>query len=213
MNYQISQINNYTYNFFIKDDEYRNTLYSSILILLKHAFHNKINSSIFITCEKIQTLSDYLKENDELLTYEQTLNIIHTLSIQINFLYEKNYGFYGIDLEDVIVVNDDTFIIVNNDKLLKLDIHDDNHELLVINKMIHIPFFHNPEILKIKELPEKINHKCIYYSLALLIIYSMFGSIEDIHENIKSIHSTKLYFFLERCLNNSNLEDRCLLFV
>ena len=209
--YEISQINNYTYIFFMKDDEYRNVLYSSILMLSKHAFYSKINSSIFITCEKIKPLSEYLKENDELLTYEQTLNIIHTLSIQINFLCEKKYGFYGIDLEDVIVINDDTFIIVNNKKLLRIDMHDDEEELLVINKMIHIPFFHNPEISKIKKLPEKINRKCIYYSLALLIIYCMFGSIDDIHENIKSIHSTKLYFFLERSLNN--LEDRSLLFV
>jgi hypothetical protein len=240
--YEISKINNYTYNFFIKDEEYRNILYSSILLLLQHAFHNKIRSSIFITCEKINLLSEYLLENDGLLTYEQILNIIYTLSIQINFLYEKKYGFYGIDLDDVIVVNDDIFIIINNQKLLKLDKHDDENELLIINKMIHIPFFHNPEILKIQELPAKINHKCIYYSLALLIIYCMFGKSTfenkkenenenkkenenenenenekekekeiNINESIKSIYSTKLYFFLERCLNN--LDERCLLFV
>jgi hypothetical protein len=216
LSYEISKINNYTYNFFIKDDEYRDILYSSILLLLQHAFHNKIRSSIFITCEKIRSLSEYLSENDGLLTYEQVLNIIHTLSIQINFLYEKKYGFYGIDLNDIIIINDDTFIIINNQKLLKLDKHDDENELLIINKMINIPFFHNPEISQIHELPEKINHKCIYYSLALLIIHCMFGkfTIEkeiDISETIKSIYSTKLYFFLERCLNN--LDERCLLFV
>jgi hypothetical protein len=232
LNYEISKINNYTYNLFVKDEEYRNILYSSILLLLQNAFHNKIRSSIFVTCEKIRSLSEYLSENDELLTYEQTLNIINTLSIQINFLYEKKYGFYGIDLDDVIIIDDDIFTIINNKKLLKLDNHDDNNELLIINKMINIPFFNNPEILQIQELPAKINHKCIYYSLALLIIYCMFDkftsldkftsvnkfTIEekkekeiDINETIKSIHSTKLYFFLERCLNN--LDERCLLFV
>ena len=86
--------------------------------------------------------------------------------------------------------------------------------------MIHIPIFDNPEILQIRELPAKINHKCIYYSLALLIIDCMFDkftsldkftsvnmiTIEekiekeiDINETLKSIHFTKLYFFLERC--------------
>lgn len=211
--YEISKINNYTYNLFVKDEEYRNILYSSILLLLRHAFHNKIRSSIFITCEKISSLSEYLSENDGVLTYEQILNIIHTLSIQINFLYEKKCGFYGIDLDDVIVINDDIFIIINNEKLLELDKHDDENQLLIINKMIHIPLFNNPEILQIQELPAKINHKCVYYSLALLIIYCLFGndSLEKIEESIKSIHSTKLYFFLERCLNN--LDERCLLFV
>jgi hypothetical protein len=214
-NYKILKINNYTYSLFINDDEYRNILYSSILPLLRHAFHNTQKSSIFITCEKISLLSEYLLENDELLTYEQVLDIIYTLSIQINFLYEKKYGFYGIDLNDIIVINNDTFIIINDEKLLKHDKHDDENELLIIDKMIHVPFFYNPEIIEIKELPAKINHKCIYYSLALLIIHCMFGQQEidmkEKKENMELIYSTKLYFFLERCLNN--LDERCLLFV
>lgn len=212
-NYKISKINNYTYNFFIKDEEYKNILYSSILPLLRHAFHNKQKSSIFITCEKIQSLSDYLLENDELLTYEQTLNIIHTISIQINFLYEKKYGFYGIDLDDIIVIDNDIFLIVNDEKLLKFDKHDDKNELLIIDKIIHIPTFNNPEILQIRELPAKINHKCIYYSLGLLIGYCLFGndSLEKMEESIESISFTKLYFFLKRCFDN--LDERYLLFV
>jgi hypothetical protein len=210
-NFEILKINNYTHSLFIKDDEYRNALYSSILLFLRHAFYNKIRFSLFITCEKIRSLSDYLLENDGLLTYEQTLNIIHTLSIQINFLYEKKYGFYGIDLNDVVVINDDIFILANNKKMLQFDKHDDANELLIINKIIHVPFFYNPEISQIHELPAKINHKCIYYSLALLIIHCLFGDEQEMHESMKFICHTKLYFFLKRCFNN--LDDRCLLFV
>jgi hypothetical protein len=209
-NYQISKINNYTYSLFIKNEEYRNILYSSILLFLRHAFYNKTHSSVFITCEKIRSFSNYLSENKGSLTYEQSLNIIHTLSSQINFLCEKKYGFYGIDLNDVLVINDDIFIIVNDEKLLKFDQHDDKNELLIIDKMIHISFFNSPELLQIKELPAKINHKCIYYSLGLLIVYCIFGNTE-IDECMTLIHNTKLYFFLERCFNN--LDDRCLLFV
>jgi hypothetical protein len=213
LNYKISKINDYTYNFFIKDEEYRNILYSSILPLLRHSFHNKQKSSIFITCEKIQSFTDYLLENNELLTYEQTLNIIYTISIQINFLYEKKYGFYGIDLDDIIVIDDNIFLIVNDEKLLKFDKHDHENELLIIDKMIHIPIFNNPEILQIQELPSKINHKCIYYSLGLLISYCLFGndSLKKIEETIESISFTKLYFFLKRCFEN--LDERYLLFV
>lgn len=211
MTYEISKINNYTYSLFIKDEQYKNILYSSILLFLKHAFHNKIHSAIFITCEKITSFNDYLSENDGLLTYEQSLNIIHTLSIQINFLHKQQHGFYGIDLNDIIVINDDIFIIVDDEKLLSFDKHDDNNELLIIDKIIHIPLFYNPEISQINELPAKINHKCIYYSLALLIIHCMFGKKTQTSEGMKSIQYTKLYFFLERCFNN--LDDRCLLFV
>jgi hypothetical protein len=214
MNYKISKINNYTYGLFIKDDEYRNILYSSILPLLRHAFHNKQKSSIFITCEKIISLYDYLLENDNLLTYEQVLNIIHTMSIQINFLYEKKYGFYGIDLNDVIVINNNIFLIVSDKNLLKIDRHDDTNELLIIDKMIHVPLFNNPEIIKIKELPAKINYKCIHYSLGLFICYCLFGSDileKNIEEPLETISFTKLYFFLKRCFDD--LDERCLLFV
>ena len=214
--YSIKKINNYTYSLFIKDDEYRNVLYSSILPLLRHAFYNKQKSSIFITCEKISSLSDYLLENDNSLTYEQVLNIIHTISIQINFLHnEKKCGFYGIDLNNIIVINDNIFLIVSDKNLLKIDRHDDTNESLIIDKMIHIPLFNNPEIIKIKELPAKINYKCSYYSLGLLIGYCLFGSEifkKNIEETIEIISFTKLYFFLKRCFNN-NLDERCLLFV
>jgi hypothetical protein len=212
--YSIKKINNYTYSLFIKDDEYRNILYSSILPLLRHAFYNKQKSSIFITCEKMISLSDYLLENNNLLTYEQVLYIIHTISIQINFLYEKKYGFYGIDLNDVIVINNNIFLIVSDKNLLKIDRHDDTNELLIIDKMIHIPLFNNPEIIKIKELPSKINYKSSYYSLGLLIGYCLFGSDileKNIEEILESISFTKLYFFLKRCFDN--LDERCLLFV
>lgn len=220
-NYKILKINNYTYSLFIIDDEYRNILYSSILPLLRHAFHNKQKYSIFITCEKIRSLSNYLLENDKSLTYEQVLNIIYTLSIQINFLREKKYGFYGIDLNDVIVINDDIFLIVSDENLLKMDRHDDTNELLIIDKMIHIPLFNNPEIMQIKELPAKINYKSSHYSLGLLICYCLFGlnyyDLEfdntslKVKETLESISFTKLYFFLKRCFDN--LDERCLLFV
>lgn len=209
--YLIKKINNYTYSLFIKDDEYRDVLYSSMLPLLRHAFHNKPKYSIFITCEKIRSLSDYLLENDNLLTYQQALNIIHTMSIQINFLQEKKYGFYGIDLDNIIVVNEDIFFIASDRNLLKMDKHDDTNELLIIDKMIHNPLFNNPEIMQIKELPAKINFKCIQYSLGLLICYCLFGSDVNVQESMESISFTKLYFFLKRCFEN--LDERCLLFV
>ena len=35
-------------------------------------------------------------------------------------------------------------------------------------------YYVSPEILKITSIPEKINYKTIYYSLAALIIYSLY---------------------------------------
>ena len=211
--YEISKINNYTYNLFVKDDEYRNILYSSILQLLPHGFYNTNTFSLFMTCEKIQSLSDYLSENDGTLTYEQSLPLIHSLSIQINYLHEKKYGFYGFDLDDIVVINDSIFAIVSDNNILKL--HNNLHSQLFINKLIHKPHFFNPEIVLINQLPSTINFKCIYYSLAVLVIHCLFdcdindGNFIEIRQPIQH---TKLYYFLERCLN-PNANERILLFV
>jgi hypothetical protein len=208
--YELSKINNYTYNLFIKDDEYRDVLYSSILMFLRHGFYNDDTFSIFITCEKIQSLSNYLIENDNSFTYEQSLQLINSLSIQINYLQEKGYGFYGIDSSDVVVINNNIFLIISDKHLLKYH----NEELLFINKMIHKPIFFNPEINLIHQLPATINHKCMYYSLAVLVIHCMFDcdvSSDELTQVIQSIQYTKLFYFLERCLH-PNAEKRILLF-
>lgn len=195
---QIKKINNYTYNLFTNDtDNVVEILYSSILLFAPHGYHDKLKSSIFITCETIQLLSHYLNNNENLLTYEQCLNIINTLSIQINYLIEHGYGFYAIDINDVLVINNNIFVIANCDKLLKINKHHNSKTLSIYKFIDKNSLFYNPEILSIDELPCEINYKCIYYSLAILIKYCLFG---DTEHDLEPISNTKLFYFLERCL-------------
>jgi hypothetical protein len=198
---QIKKINNYTYSLSANDADDDNAvemLYSSILLFAPHGYHDKLKSSIFITCETIQLLPNYLNNNENLLTYEQCLNIINTISIQINYLIKHGYGFYAIDINDVLVINNNTFVVSNCDKLLKVNNHKQEPKTLQIYKFINKnSLFHNPEIMSINELPCEINHKCIYYSLALLIKYCLFG---DVEHDLEPISNTKLFYFLERCL-------------
>lgn len=212
-NFDIQKINNYTYKLKINefDEETKYILYESFINFVKHSFYDNDKTSLFFTCEKIQSFEIYLSENENIISYEDSIKIINSLSIQINYLLEYNYGFYGIDIDDIIVLNDKYFIIISSEKLLKLDINC-NPDLLKINKLIHIPFFHNPEIKQITQLPSSIHYKCIYYSIGLLIIYCIFGEINDQHLNLQLINSTKLYYFLERCLS-PNVSDRHLLFI
>jgi len=218
---ELKKINNYTYELKINNYE-SNIIYSSILLFMKHGYYNNNKSSIFINCESIKLFSTYLNENDNLLTYEQCLQIINSLSIQINYLFENNYGFYSIDLNDLIVIDNNVFLIINCDKLLKFDIHT-NDKMLLVYKYINVNdiCFNNPEILNINELPCKISHKCIYYSLGLLIIHCLFGTKlqelnyepnENILNLIEPIKNTKMYYFLKRCLQN-DVNNRYLLFL
>lgn len=217
---EIKKINNYSFNLFINNSE-SNIIYSSILLFMKHGYYIDNKSSIIINCENIKSFNNYLNENNDLLTYEQCLHIINTLSIQINYLLEHNFGFYTINLNDIIVINDNIFLIINCDKLLKIDIHT-NNKMLLVNKYINIEnnCFNNPEILNISELPCKINYKCIYYSLGLLIIHCLFGinshqlnyNANSVTDSLEPIKNTKMYYFLERCLQ-INIDKRQLIFL
>jgi len=214
---EIEKINNYTYKLKINNSESR-IIYSSILLFIKHGYYDNDKSSIFVSCESIKPFYNYLIENENLLTYEQCLQIINSLSIQINYLYENKYGFHSFNLNDLIVIDDNIILIINSEKLLKIDIHR-NDEMLHVCKYIDInnECFNNPEILNINELPCKISHKCIYYSLGLLIIHCLFGiKLDELNDNLANvlepIRNTKMYYFLERCLQN-NVNKRYLLFL
>lgn len=226
---RINKINNYTYKLNIEPDvyddiQYRDILYKSILIFVSHGFYNDNSDCIYFTCDSVKSFQEYMNENDNILTYEETIKIIHSLSIQINYLLDNNYGFYGIDKEDIIVVNNKYFIIISPDKLFYIDETENENEdkNLRIYKPIKIPFFHNPEIKKANKNkkypsftnPVFINCKCIYYSIGLLITYCLFGlqKINNIEEDLEAIHSTKIYFFLERCFNE-NISERYLLLI
>lgn len=240
--HNIEKINNYTYKLNINlrhcDIQTRNILYKSILKFVSHGFYNYSNVNehdkndlhIFFTCENIKTFEEYLTENNNSIDYENILNIINSLSIQINYLLEQKYGFYGIDKNDIIVLNNKYFVIIETNKLFQIEeTYDDNgepiYENLKINRIISIPFFYNPEIKNIiirnknnyKNIsftsPVFINYKCIYYSIGLLVVYSFLGlhKIGNIETDLKIIHSTKLYYFLERCFND--ISDRHLLLI
>lgn len=240
--YKISKINNYTYKLLINPDiyddiQYRNILYKSVLNFMSHGFYNNTDYStndlyIYFTCESVKSFQEYMNENENILTYEETIKIIHSLSIQINYLLENKYGFYGIDKNDIIVLNNKYFIIISSDKLFQLEeTYDESdspiYENLKIYKSITMPFFHNPEIKNIFEIKNKknkkypsysnhafINYKCIYYSIGLLISYCLFGleEINNFDEDFEAIHSTKIYYFLKRCFNE-NISERYLLLI
>lgn len=228
MNTTVSKVNNYTYKLKINPDvygdyQYRNVLYETVLKIVPHGFYNSHNYEtddlhIYFTCETLKTFEQYMTENEDVISCDETIKIIHSLSIQINYLFEKKYGFYGIDKNDILVLNNSQFIIICPNKLCPIE-----ENCIKIYKPLHaninIYSFDNPEIKNIHKhvsysSPEFINHKCIYYSIGLIVIYCAFGltEINDVEEDLNIIHSTKLYYFLERCFDE-NVNDRYLLFI
>ena len=163
------------------------------------------------------------KINQNLLTEMQTIQMIKCLTTQIEYLNRNNLGFYGFDKSDIIVINENIFLIANINYLYNLDKERNLNFYTPITK----PIFSSPEFTSLKQLPAKISYKTNYYCLGSIIVYFYLGiqlslendtkretksQSESIESLLKPIYYTKIYWFLLRCLKN-NPEKRILLFI
>ena len=78
------------------------------------------------------------------------------------------------------------------------------------------------EINKLTTLPSKIDYRCAYYSLGVLLVFCLLNnyllvgneqkSVEEVESILSPLKNTKIYWFLKRCLD-SNIEKRLLLLI
>jgi len=141
----------------------------------------------------------------ENINYENTLKIIVSLCKQFQYLITIEYEcFYEYVIENIIVIDDDKFIYLSNEDLLKLS---ESNKINFI-KPFNREGFISPELLKINSIPSELNYKTIYYSLGALVVYFLFnkninnkdGLKYDLNEILKPIEGTKLFGLLNRCL-------------
>jgi hypothetical protein len=202
--YELDQINDFIYSIKVQgENDSIEKIYESLKLTIKNSFCD--DGALFFSAENVKDLKSYLLENKFKMTQNKCITMIDDLTKQIIYLRKKNYGFYGFDIEDILVVDDNKFIICSCQYLLPL-LEDD----LIFYSPIKKPYFSNPEIITINELPSKINYKCSYYSLAILIIFCFLNkyllkgneikSEEEIEKELICLKDTKIYWFLKRCL-------------
>jgi len=225
--YKIEHTNNTnSYTLYIKgSNNLKDEIYKSIsdTKLLSSAFYNDDDdedTSITFTAETVVTLTRFLTKGK--LTNKKTIKMINDLSRQIAYLETNRFAFYGYNLDDILVINNNTFFIANIKHLL--DIKKDN--CIYFYNPIDRPYFSNFELNKLTKLPSKIDYRSSYYSLGALILFCMtnvyiFAEIQDIEyvdvdididKILTPIAHTKMYWFLKRCFNKKS-EDRILLFI
>lgn len=196
--YSLFKTGKYSYKLFIKSENSK-PLYWSLLKtnIIKGAFYNSEEKMLYFTAEKIETI-----DKKDKISAAKCIKMIDTLTQQIKYLEQINYAFYGHNVSDILVINDDIFININANTLLPIT----NNSIIFLYPFKK-PYFLNPEISMITSLPSKIHFKSGYYSLAALIIYCLLN--EDIQDNkdkneeevLKPIFYTKIYWFLKRCLH------------
>ena len=221
LNYKIST-KKIRQNYFNGSIEFKNP--SKVLIdsltntkLLCNAISDDSYKTIYFKCSSLHLLNDCFEKL-------KTINIckmIYDMSIQMKYLLEeKNSVFIGFDPKHILVVNGNIFLYIYGDHLETIDKQE--------NVTIRYPpdYIMAPELYEIKEIPCKINYKCSYFSAGILYLY-MYQLIET--KNVKqidtndyefiqnllhtlSINNTKVYYFLQRCLQKKS-EKRSILFI
>jgi hypothetical protein len=200
-----------------------NELYRSIseTNILSNVFFDDTNNveMIIFTAEKVKPLSVLLKETK--LTNRQIIKMIYNLSKQIAYLETIMMSFYGYNLDDILVINNNTFFIASTKYLVNINAKDN---YIYFYKPIDKPYFSSPELNELTKLPAKIDYRANYYSLGALIlfcltniyIYSELTKDEEreeiLLESLDPINYTKPYWFLKRCFYK-NCKERILLFI
>ena len=168
-------------------------------------------ASISFTAETVKPLSTFLKKGK--LTNQETIKMIHDLSKQIAYLETNLLAFYGYELDDILVINEDTFFIASIKCLKKID----KTKCIYFYNPIDIPYFSNPELNELTKLPAKIDYRSSYYSLGALILFCstniyIFSELKEIDTILLPIYYTKWYWFLRRCFLQDS-KQRILLFI
>jgi hypothetical protein len=190
-----SKKNNYSVKINI-DSENNKILWEKVLCKFIKKQPKK-NGEITINAITVEKLSNVLKNNK--LKYHIALKLINDISTQI-FLFKKlGYGITNFDIDDIIII-DEKFLFINPTKIVK-----EKSKKLYIDKIIKKNKFISPEIDNLESIPNKIHYKTSIYSLALICIYCL--TKKNIKENsislIDYIYGTKLYWCIERCLEQN----------
>lgn len=160
------------------------------------------NNKIEICANKIEPFSKFLSESKR--DVNLGINILIDLITQTKH-YEKNRKTVPfIHFNNIIVVNNDNFLLIDpifysisNHHIKITETYSKNHEFLC------------DELINNTILPTHIHYKCIYQSIALIILKIIFDSTNT--ANMTKITYTRLSWCLQRCLN-THLEDRDLIY-
>lgn len=181
-------------------------IFSLIDYCQNHQNNNKYNS----TKRLITTLTrqlEYLIEECHVTFYEYRKENVFV------FIQNKKYMEQEADINDYIEEDEDEDEEDENNKQEILHFLYISNDFLPINEKHNILFskpfnrennniFFSPEIRNIKQLPQEIHYKTIYYSLGTL---SLFFYLDDnnktIHEALQCIQFTKLYWLIKRSLH------------
>ena len=172
--------------------------------------------SVTIKTYSIKPFEKYLEEQNYRLEYDIVLKILQEYSKFILYLERKEKSIVLYGLEDLIVIDDSTFLFINNENLFDLQKHQPT--IIDISVPLEITKFASPELQQQKSLPFSLDYRSGFFSLASVLTYCLFAETllekqeAEVEKLLEPIFHTKLYWFIKRC-GERNSKRRVCLFV
>lgn len=146
----------------------------------------KSNNKIDIIATSVKPLAIELAVNFE---YDTLVRLAKCISRQILYMEKRGITLVGLELSDILVVNQD-FIVANYKRVVSY-----SDSMIRFITPFYKPTFTSLEIKGLRNLPCNVSYLTAHYSLGSLIVFLLGGSIDV-------IKYTKLYWFLKRCFLN-----------
>ena len=167
------------------------------------------NDSIYIDCNIGLPLDEYIHSKP--LDYYNGLRLALCLGAQLAELsgneeqLGEKYGVLFFNLNDILVINEECFLLTNLAKILPIE----EEDMLVLRKPLALNGFLAPELVGAKSLPLRVQQSCAFYSLALLCLKALALDKKE-NESMDALYGSKLYYFLQRCLETNPKKRRFL---
>lgn len=171
------------------------------------------SKSLQFKASSVQSFQDYLEASKYRLDYDTVLKILDCYSKLIMFLERNMKCLVLTDLQDFIVINNSKFIFVNSVNIFSLEM---GRKMTVIDIPINLNRFQSPELKTLSEIPQKVDFRAGYFSLASFLCYCLFAETlvdkteQQIEDLLGPIYTTKLYWFIKRCSEKQPEKRKCI---
>jgi hypothetical protein len=213
----INKIDDSLYSFTFNDKDEKSDLLIQSLYKQFKSLMKKEDDRYIVKCDSIETLPQLISRKRGVLSYEQTLLCILQIGEQCIFLNEKGVVYPFIDINSIVVVNDNLFMLFDSE-LIEYSREIDGNKIYIIPPFDKT-FLFSDELLSVKSLPARIHFNNWVFSIGLLGIYIISGKTDisnktdaNYREIIENIQDTKLYFMLMRCVEKK-FNKRKLLYI
>jgi hypothetical protein len=164
---------------------------------MANADANANANSTTIVSDSIITLQDYLTQHKS-ISYDLVEQMILHLGNQMILMSDNHLGLLFFKLDSILLLDNAYFLIADLTTMVPMN----SKEQLTLNYPLKMEGgLLSPELVDVSTLPVIVSITSSYYSLGLLCVACLGMDLANDKLN-SNIMNSKMYFFLQRCLQS-----------